>query len=129
MRAAGWHVVDLRQVVANPESFRRYVQGSSAELSPTQGLYAETRCGWLSDRSARYLSSGKPVPVQDTGFRKKPPVGEGLLAFRDLDEAINGAAAIASEYNAHAHAARRIAEEYFDSDVVLGTLVDEAGVV
>ena len=54
------------------------------------------------------------------------PVGEGLLAFRTLDEAAAGARAIADDYDRHARAARAIAEEYFDSDKVLAALLEDA---
>ena len=77
--ASGWHLVDPREVAADPERFRRYVQGSGAECSAAQGVYTETRCGWIGDRTVRYLASGKPALVQDTGLDGDVPAGEGLL--------------------------------------------------
>jgi hypothetical protein len=56
------------------------------------------------------------------------PTGQGLLAFRTLDEAVRGANAIAADYAAHCQAARGIAERYFDSDLVLGRMLEEIGV-
>ena len=53
--------------------------------------------------------------LQDTGFGDHIPTGEGLIAFRTLDEAAAGAAAIEADYERHARAARRLAEDYFDS--------------
>jgi hypothetical protein len=102
------------------------VQSSGAEFSVAQGIYVETESGWFSDRSARYLASGKPVLVQDTGFARDLPVGEGLLAFRTVEEAVVGAQAIVGDYDRHARAARAIAEEHFDSDKVLTTLLEDA---
>ena len=83
----GWRLVDRRGVAAEPDGFRDYVQGSGAEFSVAQGIYVETRSGWFSDRSTRYLASGRPVLVQETGFSQHVPVGEGLLAFTTPDEA------------------------------------------
>jgi hypothetical protein len=103
------------------------VQGSAAEFSAAQGIYVETQCGWFSDRTVRYLASGKPALVQDTGFSRNLPTGEGLIAFRTLDEAVAGVRSIVSDYQCHSLAARAIAEEYFDSDKVLGSLLDEVG--
>lgn len=124
LRRHGWQVVDPRKHVPDPPSFRRYVQSSAAEFSAAQGVYVATESGWFSDRSVRYLASGKPVLVQDTGLRRTYPVGEGLLTFRTLEEAVAGVEEIVGNYEKHCHAARALAEEYFDSDKVLGQLID-----
>jgi hypothetical protein len=123
----GWRVVDPGEAASTPRAFREYVQGSGAEFSVAQGIYVETGSGWFSDRTTRYLASGKPALVQETGFSRNLPTGEGLLAFRTLDEAVQGADRIAADYEAHSEAARAIAEEYFDSDRVLGRLLEEVG--
>ncbi len=124
----GWRVVDPEQVVPGPAEFRSYVHGSWAEFSVAQGIYVDSRSGWFSDRTVRYLASGKPVLVQDTGFGRTLPIGEGLLAFRTLDQAVANAEEIASDYERHAKAARAIAEEYFDSDRVLSQMLERMGV-
>jgi hypothetical protein len=125
----GWRLVDPEVAVPDPGRFRRYVQSSGGEFSVAQGIYVDTHSGWFSDRTIRYLASGKPVLVQDTGFGRNYPVGEGLVAFRTPGEAIAGAGRIGRDYEQHCRAARSLAEEYFDSDTVLGSFVDEAGVV
>ncbi len=102
----GWAIVDPQRVAGDPDALRTYVQGSGAEFSAAQGMYVDTACGWFSDRSVRYLASGKPVLVQDTGFSHILPVGEGLLAFRTWTEAVAGAAEIAGRYSEHCAAAR-----------------------
>ena len=85
------------------------------------------RSGWFSERTARYLASGRPALVQDTGFSRTLPVGEGLLAFRTLEDAV-GRRAHGSQRTTRATgvAARRIAEEYFDSDKILARLLEDA---
>jgi hypothetical protein len=107
--------------------FRRYVQGSGSEFSVAQGIYVETKSGWFSDRSVKYLASGKPVLVQDTGLARNYPVGEGLVTFSSPDEALAGASDIVGGYERHSKAARALAEDFFDSDLVLTRLLDEAG--
>ena len=124
LRSGGWSIVDP-SVASDPEGFRSYVQGSGAEFSVAQGVYVETRSGWFSDRSVRYLASGKPVLVQDTGLAERLPTGEGLLVFRTAEEALSRAEAISEDYERHARGARAIAEEYFDSDRVLGELCEQ----
>jgi hypothetical protein len=124
----GWHVVEPTSVAAGPDAFRSYVQGSRAEFSVAQGIYVETDSGWFSDRTVRYLASGRPALVQDTGFCRTLPVGEGLVAFRTLDEAAAGAERIARHYGRHCAAARSIAEEFFAAERVLGRLLDDVDV-
>jgi hypothetical protein len=123
----GWSLVDAPELVATPATFRSYVQGSGAEFSVAQGVYVETGSGWFSDRTARYLASGRPALVQDTGFSSNLPCGEGLVPFRTLEEAVAGAEEIASDPERHGRAARRIAEEHFDSDIVLRAFLRDAG--
>jgi hypothetical protein len=82
----------------------------------------------MSDRTVRYLASGKPCLVQDTGFSRNYPVGEGLVPFRTLDEAVAGAESIARDYSKHARAARCLAETFFDSDKVLPNMLEQMGV-
>jgi hypothetical protein len=128
LEANGWHLVDPRATVPGPLEFRDYVQGSGAEFSVAQGIYVATNSGWFSDRTVRYLASGRPVLVQDTGFSANLPVGEGLLAFTDLEGAVQGAERIARDYEAHRRAARAVAESHFDSDTVLSRFLEEAGI-
>ena len=124
----GWRLVDPRAASRDPFAFRRYIQESDAEFSVAQGVYVETMCGWVSDRTIRYLASGRPALVQDTGFTRLCPIGEGLVPFRTIDEAVNGARRIQSDYGLHSRTARRIAEQYFDSDRILGDFLAELGV-
>jgi hypothetical protein len=128
LRAHGWRIVDPKATVPDPEAFRRYVQTSGAEFSVAQGIYVETQSGWFSDRTVRYLASGKPALVQETGFNRDQAVKGGLVTFRTLEEAIAGAERIAGDYPSHSEAARAFAEEHFDSDVVLSRFLDEVGV-
>jgi len=123
LEAAGWRITDPFAAAGAAEAFRNFVRGSGAEFSVAQGMYVHTGSGWFSDRTAVYLASGRPALVQDTGFSRNLPTGEGLLTFSTMDEAIAGAAAITRDYLRHSRAARAVAEEYFDSDKVLGRLM------
>jgi hypothetical protein len=128
LRSHGWLVVDPTVVAPDPSAFRRYVQTSGAEFSVAQGIYVQTWSGWFSDRTVRYLAAGKPALVQDTGFSRNLPIGEGVVAFRTPEEAAAGAKRILCDYDRHCQAARSLAETYFDSDKVLGQLIEEVGV-
>jgi hypothetical protein len=128
LRSHGWRIVDPRAVAGDPDTFRGYVQESGAEFSVAQGIYVETRSGWFSDRTTRYLASGRPALLQDTGFSRTLPVGNGLVAFRTLEQAVAGAADIADRYPEHCEAGRRIAEEHFDARHVLARFCEQAGI-
>jgi hypothetical protein len=123
-----WRVVDSSAATAGPLDFRRYVQRSSAEFSVAQGIYVETRSGWFSDRSARYLASGRPAVVQDTGVGQTLPVGEGLLTFQTLEEAVARVQEVMEDPERHRKAARVLAEEHLGSDAVLGKILEVVGV-
>ena len=128
LEASGWRLVSPRAVAETPEDYCRYIEGSAAECSAAQGMYVQTKSGWFSDRSARYLASGKPVLVQDTGFCVPRSSGDGLLVFDTVAQAARGAERIARDYDAHSAAARWLAERYFDSDTQLSLLLERAGV-
>lgn len=129
LRGAGWRLVAPIEVAGDPDAYRRYVQGSAAELTVAKGMYVETESGWFSDRSACYLASGKPVVAQETGFSAHLPTGEGLLTFSDVEEAVEAVEGVRREHERHARAAREIAEEHFAAGRVLSRLVDELGSV
>ena len=127
LRAHSWQLLDAKAFAGTPSRYHRFVQGSFAEIGIAKSGYVESACGWFSDRSACYLASGRPVVAQETGFGEQLPVGEGLLSFRDEREAVAATAAVTSSYPQHRRAARRIAEEFLDSDRVLGSLLEQVG--
>ena len=128
LRAAGWRVVDPRDVTRTPWSYRDYIATSRGEFSVAVNLEVRTRSGWFSDRTAAYLASGKPVIVQDTGFSDSLPCGDGLLPFRTFDDVVVAVDAVSAEYDRHCKAARRIAEEYFDARTLLAAMLRDAEV-
>ena len=125
LRAGGWRLVAPAMAAATLGEYRRYLQGSDAELMVAKGIYVDTLSGWVSERSLCYLASGRPVLMQDTGVTDRHQTGEGLLAFSTIDQALAGIEAIRTDPLRHARAARELAEEHFDSDRVLGALLDQ----
>lgn len=125
LEESGWLLADPAAVAADPESYRRYVQGSRAELMVAKEMYVETRGGWLGERSLAYLASGRPVVALDTGFSERYPTGEGLIAFDDLDGARAGIEAVQGDWERHSRAARELAAEHFDARKVLARLLEE----
>jgi Glycosyl transferases group 1 len=118
----GWSLVEPRAVAGDPWRYRDYIHRSAAELMIAKGMYVKTGSGWFSDRSTCYLASGRPVLAQDTGLANLLPTGDGLLTFSSVEEAAEATRAVDRDYERHAQAARRVAEECFDSSRVLSDL-------
>ena len=126
LRAAGWRVLDAYGISTDPWIYREYLARSFGEWSVAKNAYVASRSGWFSCRSACYLALGVPVIVQDTGFGRHIPSGEGILSFSTLDEARAAIAQLVADPERHARAAREIARQYFASEKVLGNLIAHA---
>lgn len=121
-----WEMINARTTTRTPAAYQQLIRDSKAEFSTAKHGYVVTRCGWFSDRSAAFLASGRPVVVQDTGFSDFLPCGRGLLAFSNAFDAAEQLRRLDDDYPAHCRAARSIAEEFFDSDVVLHDLLGKS---
>jgi hypothetical protein len=126
LSARGWDILSPDELIADKESYKRFVQSSFAEFSVTKETYIKSNSGWFSGRSAVYLASGKPVLTQDTQWSKYIPAGEGVLAISDLESAAEAVEEVTGNYKKHSQAARAIAYEYFDSGRVLSDMLAQA---
>src|SRR5262249_55303459 len=126
LAAHGWRVVDPAVVCPDLDSYRAYIESSKGEWSVAKNAYVQARSGWFSERSACYLAAGRPVVVQDTGFSARLPVGEGILPFSTVDEAVAAVREVEGDYARHARAARAVAESFFASGKGLPLLLEEA---
>jgi glycosyltransferase involved in cell wall biosynthesis len=126
LTSSGWRLRDGFEVSHDPWVYLDYLASSAAEFSVAKNAYVAARTGWFSTRTACYLALGVPAVVQDTGFGRRIPTGEGLLTFATLDEAADAIERVAGEPQRHARAARELALEYFNSDRVLEELIDRA---
>ena len=123
----GWHVLNAQTVAADVDSYQRFILESRAEFSIAKQTYVQARTGWFSCRSACYLASGRPVVTQDTGWSGFIPSGCGLFAFSDTESALAAIRQIESDPEKHARAARQVAEDAFDSNKVLASMLSELG--
>src|SRR5215208_2502641 len=96
LQANGWRLVDPARVAHTPAGYQRFVGGSKAEF----GI------------------------AKETGFSPFLPVGAGLFAFETIDDVLAATETLKGDYDRHSRAARAVAEEHFDSDRVLGRLLD-----
>lgn len=128
LRRHGWRVISPLPFSLDVfGAYPAYIRGSRAELTVAKDQNVRLRSGWFSERDACYLAAGKPVVAQDTGFTNVLPVGEGLFAFRDVEEARAAVEAINADYRRHARAARALAREFFEARRVARRLLEAIG--
>jgi hypothetical protein len=127
LRGHGWTLVDPLAVTGTIADYRDFIAHSKADLGIAKHAYVASRSGWFSDRSTCYLAGGRPVLHQDTGFTDWLPPGEGVFAFSDPDGVLAALEELDRDYERHARAARRIAEDVFEARTVVGAMLDQAG--
>jgi hypothetical protein len=126
-RRARWEVAAAETIAPDADAYQDFIRASRAEFSVAKHTYVQANTGWFSCRSACYLASGRPVVTQDTGWSRTVPTGCGLFAFRDAEGAVEAIERIEREPERHAQAARRVAEQEFDSAKVLNHLLAGMG--
>ena len=112
---AGWEFHEPGPVCSDWHEYRNFLASSRGEFSPAKGGYVTAKTGWFSDRSVLYLSLGRPVLLQETGWSNWLPEGMGLVAFDSLDEAVERVKEIEKDYAAHSRGAEKVAEEHLDA--------------
>ncbi|MCX7869040.1 MAG: hypothetical protein N2322_03720, partial [Terrimicrobiaceae bacterium] len=127
LRSKGWGIIEPSERLPDYLSYREFLAASRGEWSIAKHGYVQSLSGWFSCRSACYLALGRPVVVQDTGWTRHLPEGDGVLAFRSLDEAAEAIRRVEADYERHSQAARAYAEKYFDAKTVCSELLEAAG--
>jgi hypothetical protein len=124
LRQRGWHIVDPHRVARTPRKYRRYIANALAEFTAIKGVDVAWRTGWLSDRAASFLATGRPVITEDTGAAKYLPRENG---FRFVDGAAEAEAAVRevlADWPRYSKQARRCAVEVFESARNLRKILD-----
>ncbi len=124
LREKGWQIVEPGERLPDPWAYRDYLRTSKGEWSIAKEGYVKSRSGWFSCRSACYLALGRPCVLQDTGWSRVYPTGDGLFAFDTIEEAVAGIEEVNADYTHHSTEARAVAEEMFDARKVLGKLLE-----
>jgi hypothetical protein len=115
----GWQWHDGARMSSTPQSYARFIEQSLAEWSIAKNVYVATRSGWFSCRTACYLAAGRPAVVQETGWSRFIPSGDGLIAFETMDQSVEGISQIIAAPEDHRRAAYEIAREYLTPKKVL----------
>lgn len=125
IKSKGWKVLNPQSTIHGPDAYKDFIINSSGEFSIAKETYVKSNSGWFSCRSACYLAAGKPVIAQDTKWSRFIPSGMGLLAFTDMQSAIEALENLNNNYKKHSHAANEVAREYFNSDLVLNNILEQ----
>ena len=112
---SGWKFLEPGPICSDWREYRAFLASSRGEFSPAKSGYVTARTGWFSDRSVLYLSLGRPVLLQDTGWARWLPEGLGLVAFASPDEAVEKVRQIEGNYQGHQVGALEIAREYLEA--------------
>jgi len=120
----GWQFTPAYSVSDTAQRYQQFIADSYGEWSVAKNVYVQPNTGWFSTRSCCYLAAGRPAVLQDTSWSRYIPSGEGLIAFRTLDQSAAALEAIASDYPKHQHAAYGIAHDYFAPAAVLIPALD-----
>ena len=128
LKSHSWRIVEPDEIISTAFDYRNFIFASKGEWSIAKNGYVQGKTGWFSCRSACYLAAHKPVVVQDTGWSQFLPTGDGLFAFRTLEEAAQGIHTISQNYSHHSEAARLFASKYLEDAIVCDKLLTQSGI-
>jgi hypothetical protein len=115
LRRLGWQIADPHRVARTPGTYRRYLASALAEFTAIKGVDMAWRTGWVSDRAAAFLASGRPVVTEDTGAQRYLPSENGFHFIRSAAEAESAVREVLQDWSRLSKQARQCAIEVFDS--------------
>lgn len=113
--AHGWRLADPHAVAASPFAYRRYLRAASGEFTTIKGVDSLWRSGWLSDRAAAFLATGRPVVTEDAGVGQHLPAGSPFFEVNDAEAAAEALNRVVRDGATLSRSARACAEECFDA--------------
>jgi len=124
IRNAGWTFIDARFASLTGSAYQNFISQSKGEWSVAKNVYAQTRSGWFSCRTACYLAAGRPAVVQDTAWSRYVASGAGLFGFITMDQCVSALEAVNANYAKHSRDAYEVAREYLAPDRVLTPMLE-----
>ncbi len=115
----GWHLRDPHAVASSPAVYRRYLRGALAEFTAIKGVDVLWRTGWISDRAAAFLATGRPVITEDAGAGRYLPAESGFMEIGTLEGACEAVERTLRDWPALSRQARACAEECFEGTKTL----------
>lgn len=115
LRGLGWKLAEPHHVARTPAIYRRYIAGALAEFTAIKGVDMSWQTGWVSDRAAAFLATGRPVITEDTGAAKYLPEESGFRFVRNAAQAEEAVHEVLAHWPRLSREARNCAVEVFDS--------------
>jgi hypothetical protein len=125
LEANGWRMVEPHEVASSPFAYRRYVRGATGEFTTIKGVDCLWQTGWVSDRAAAFLASGRPVITEDAGVSRYLPAQSGFMEIHTLDEASEAIGRSVRDWPAISKQARACAEECFEATKTLRRILGD----
>jgi hypothetical protein len=111
----GWQLADPHALVRTPGKYRQYLASALGEFTAIKGVDVSWRTGWLSDRAAAFLATGRPVITEDSGAGKFLPRESGFHFVTDLEQSVAAVKEVLANWPVRSRQARVCAVELFDS--------------
>jgi hypothetical protein len=127
LRSKGFLLTSPLKLSLDPWGYQDFFRRSRAEWTVAKDQNVRLQSGWFSERDACYLACGKPVIAQSTGFENVLPTGEGLFAFRTMDDILVAVDKVESDYERACRAARAVAEEHLEAAAVCRRFLGTTG--
>ncbi|HJX98595.1 MAG TPA: hypothetical protein VJ281_06945 [Chthoniobacterales bacterium] len=124
LKARGWRVVDPHRVATTPKKYRRYLASALGEFTVIKGVDVSWKTGWLSDRAAAFLATGRPVITEDSGAGKYLPRASGFHFVSDVKSTAGAVEDVLGNWSRQSREARKCAVEVFDSVKNLRKILD-----
>ena len=128
LRSHGWSVLNADDVSSSLNSYQEYLRTSKGEFAVAKHVFVATNSGWFGHQQGYYMAGGRPVVLDETGFSAHLPVGCGLFAVKNVDEAAEAISEITGDFNRHSRCAREIATEFLDAPRVLAAFLEDLGI-
>jgi hypothetical protein len=120
----GWSIVDPHRVARTPAKYRRYLASALGEFTAIKGVDVTWKTGWLSDRAAAFLATGRPVITEDSGASRYLPPASGFHFVGDLEDAAAAIEDLLANWPRRSREARECAVEIFDAAKNLQKILD-----
>jgi hypothetical protein len=124
LKARGWRVVDPHRVATTQKKYRRYLASALGEFTVIKGVDVSWKTGWLSDRAAAFLATGRPVITEDSGAGKYLPRASGFHFVSDVKSTAGAVEDVLGNWSRQSREARKCAVEVFDSVKNLRKILD-----
>lgn len=111
----GWRLAEPHTLARTPKKYRQYLASALGEFTAIKGVDVTWRTGWLSDRAAAFLATGRPVITEDSGARKYLPSESGFHFVGDLEQSVAAVKDVLANWPRRSREARACSVEVFDS--------------